>query len=433
MRRLGASTGAEHAAVLQKLARNAEEKLSDTEQATGFLHQILADDPGNTLALRELQRILRAGERWYDLVDVLTKHAEAEAAAGKTASALELRVAIADVWELKLDSPDSAAEALEKVLEVAPTNVAALLSLARLHEAAERWDEAGQALERAAAAATSGRDAAEIHYRNAQILKARAASDDAQPSSEVEALLLRALDNDQTHRPTLVALEKMARDANEPDRLVQLLQLQLDISEDDGERKKLLGEIAALYKGPIRHPSQAVMYLELLTKLAPDEIGPREDLAEALLASGRTDEAATLMRQLVDHLTKARRGKDVARYHQRLGAIAEAKSDLATAATHFEAAYKLDPSQPATLVALGRLALARNDQEGARKFYRALLLQNFDEAGSGVSKAEVYLVLGRLHAAAKEIPKARNMFERGLEIDPKNTELKQALATLPSG
>jgi tetratricopeptide (TPR) repeat protein len=399
------------------MARNAEERLSDSEQAVGYLHQILVDDPNNTLAHRELERILRQTERWYDLVDVMTKHAEVEAAAGRTAAALQLRVAIADVWEQRLDSPDSAAEALEKVLEVAPTNVPALLSLARLHEAAERWDDAGQALERAAAAATSGRDAAEIHYRNAQILRAKDA-----PPAEVEALLLRALDNDQTHRQTLAALEKLARHAREPDRLVQLLQLQLEISEDDGERKKLLAEIAALYKGPIRHPA-----------LAPEDIAAREDLAEALLAAGRADQAAQLMRGLIDQLTKARRGKDVARYHQRLGAIAEAKGDSAGAAESFGAAYKLDPGQPATLMALGRIALARNELENARKYYRALLLQNFDEASSGVSKAEVYLVLGRLHLAAKEISKARNMFERGLEIDPKNAELKQALATLPTG
>ncbi|HEY2902981.1 MAG TPA: tetratricopeptide repeat protein, partial [Polyangia bacterium] len=237
---------------------------------------------------------------------------------------------------------------------------------------------------------------------------------------------------DQTHRQTLVALEKLARDAKEPDRLVQLLQLQLEISEDDSERKKLLAEIAALYKGPLRHPAQAVTYLELLTTLAPEDLAAREDLAEALLAAGRADEAAQLMRGLIDQLTKARRGKDVARYHQRLGGIAEAKGDTAGAAESFGAAYKLDPSQPATLLALGRIALARNELENARKFYRALLLQNFDEASSGVSKAEVYLVLGRLHLAAKEIPKARNMFERGLEIDPKNAELKQALATLPT-
>ena len=40
-------------------------------------------------------------------------------------------------------------------------------------------------------------------------------------------------------------------------------------------------------------------------------------------------------------------------------------------------------------------------------------------------------VLGRLHQQANELPKARNMFERGLECDPKHDALKRALAEVP--
>ena len=82
------------------------------------------------------------------------------------------------------------------------------------------------------------------------------------------------------------------------------------------------------------------------------------------------------------------------------------------------------------MAALGRLAFRGGDLESARKYYRSLLLQNFDEKTAGVSKAEVYLMLGRMHVLANEIPKARNMFERGLEVDPANVDLKAALAGL---
>ena len=75
--------------------------------------------------------------------------------------------------------------------------------------------------------------------------------------------------------------------------------------------------------------------------------------------------------------------------------------------------------------------MRENDMEKARKFYRSLLLQNFDEVTAGASKAGVYLALGRIHVMAKEIHKARNMFERGLENDPKNEDLKKALKNLP--
>ncbi len=429
-RRLNAVSGPAQIAVLLKLAKNAETRLSDLEQASGYLRQVLDVDPTSVSAYVELERTLRAGERWYDLVEVLGKHADLEGAAGRKPAELALRVAIADVWERELSSPESAVEALEKVLEVAPTNVAALLSMARIHEAAERWDDASAALERAAATATSGPEAAEIHFRNAQIQRAKDA-----PADEIEALLLRALDASPTHLPTLEALEAGARDANDDEKLVQLLELRLEATPVDAKNeaalRKLLGELAGLYK-KLGRGAEAVPVLERLVAMSPGEIGGREELADALIAAGRTAEAVAIARDLIEQLGKARRGKEAARWYQRLGAIAIADGDLAAASEHFNAAYKLDPAHPLTLSALGRLAFERGDLETSRKFYRSLLLQSFDEATTGVSKAEVYLMLGRMHVSAKEIPKARNMFERGLETDPKNELLKQALAQLPA-
>ncbi len=425
LRRLGSASGADQVAVLLKLARNAEQKLSDVDQAVGFLRQLLDADPGNGFGYLELERILRAAERWYDLVEVLAKHADVEAAAGRTPTELALRVAIANVWEKDLDSPESAAEALEKVLEVAPDNVAALLSLARVHERNERWDEAGEALERAAATARDPAEIAEIQFRNATILGSKGAE-----PAEIEGALLRAIDADATHRPTLAALEKIAREANDEERLTSILDLQLHAAADDDERRRLLREIAGLYGGPLAQPAAALPYLERLVALDPTEIPGREQLAEALIAAGRTDQATRIIGELVAELTKARRGKETARWQTRLGTIAEARGDAEGAAASFNAAYKLDPSHPATIAALGRIAYRRSDFEAARKFYRSLLLQNFDDATAGVSKVEVYLMLGRMHLLANEPSKARNMFERGLEIDPKNIDLKAALGGL---
>jgi tetratricopeptide (TPR) repeat protein len=425
MRRLSAVAGADQIPVLLKLARNAEQKLSDTDQALGFLRQILDLDPRNGFTYLELERIMRANERWYDLVEVLGLHADMEGAAGRRPTELALRVAIADVWEKELDSPDSAAEAIEKVLEAAPENVGALLTLARLHERSERWDDAAAALERAASSAGAPAEVAEIQFRTAETLRRK----EADPA-EIERALLRALDADPTHRPTLDALEELARAAKDDERLVQLLELGLETPLSDDDRKKRLREIATLYAGPLAQPSAALPALERLVTLDPTEIPGREQLAEALIASGRVAEAARLMEQLIVELGKVRRGKDAARWHTRLGVIAEARGDAAGAAASFGAAYKLDPTHPATVAALGRLAFRSGDFDSARKYYRSLLLQNFDEKTAGVSKSEVYLMLGRMHVAANELSKARNMFERGLEVEPANVDLKAALRGL---
>src|SRR5213076_2517932 len=114
-------------------------------------------DAANTYAFLELERLLRANARWYDLVEVLGLHADAESKAGRKPAELALRVAIAGVWEKELDSPDSAAEALEK----------------------------------AAANASAPAEIAEIQFRNAQILIRKEAD-----ATEIERALLRALDAD---------------------------------------------------------------------------------------------------------------------------------------------------------------------------------------------------------------------------------------------
>jgi tetratricopeptide (TPR) repeat protein len=69
----------------------------------------------------------------------------------------------------------------------------------------------------------------------------------------------------------------------------------------------------------------------------------------------------------------------------------------------------------------------KQDWEKARRVYRSLVLQNIDP-GAGVTKADVYYQLGMIHIHLGEAPKARGMFQRGLELEPGNEQLKRALA-----
>ena len=117
-------------------------------------------------------------------------------------------------------------------------------------------------LERAAANTHEPSEIAEIHFRNATILRTK----EADPA-EIEAALLRAVDADAGHRPTLEALERLARDAKDDERLANILDLQLHTATDDGERGRLLREIAGLYGGQLAQPAAALPYLERLVAL----------------------------------------------------------------------------------------------------------------------------------------------------------------------
>jgi tetratricopeptide (TPR) repeat protein len=425
LRRLTATKGDDQVAVLFKLAENASKQLDDSERALSYLHQVLDADPKNRGAYGEIERILTAQERWHDLIDLLERRADLEAKSGDGNAELAARAAVAEIWANRLGSPESALETLETILARDPKHVPSLLALARIHEAAESWSDARSALERAAKLAAAGKETAEINYRVGRILAAESG-----PAEEVEARYLAALEADATHTGALEALENLARTAGNFGQLVQILELRERLEKDETKRKSLLSEIGNLYTG-LGQPAEAIGPLQRLSEMSAGDLTVQENLGKALVASGRVDEGERILTALVDQMTRGRQNKNVARLQQVLGTLAEGRGDLNLAEQRLAAAYQLDPTHAATLAALARIAARRNDPEKARRYYRSLLLQNFDEKSVGVSKAEVYYALGKLHQQAGELPKARNMFERGLELDPQNAAYKQALAELP--
>ncbi|MDQ3365022.1 MAG: hypothetical protein M3680_06310 [Myxococcota bacterium] len=51
-------------------------------------------------------------------------------------------------------------------------------------------------------------------------------------------------------------------------------------------------------------------------------------------------------------------------------------------------------------------------------------------AGRSTAKGEVYRALGRIHIELGESPKVKSMFQRGLELEPGNQKLRDALSAL---
>jgi tetratricopeptide (TPR) repeat protein len=119
----------------------------------------------------------------------------------------------------------------------------------------------------------------------------------------------------------------------------------------------------------------------------------------------------------------------VALYRQRQAGILESQGDIDGALAAYEEAFRVNPTDTETMAGLGRIYMARQVWDKARRVYRSMVLQNLDP-DLGVSKAEVYFNLGTIHVQMNEPAKAKGMFQRGLELEPDNQALQQALAGL---
>ena len=195
--------------------------------------------------------------------------------------------------------------------------------------------------------------------------------------------------------------------------------------------RELLGVLRfLLHREKLGKPADALPALENARRLAPSDTTILEPLAEAYFAAGRLTEALPIYQGMIDATlaaNKGRRTKELAKLHYRVGGIAEQVGDTGKALEQYNAAYAIDAGHPPTLAAIGRLSMTAGDWEKARRVFRSLLLQNLD-ANSGIRKAEVYLALGEIHEKTNEAPKAVGMYERGLELEPHNEVLKQALS-----
>ncbi|HEY2749485.1 MAG TPA: tetratricopeptide repeat protein, partial [Polyangia bacterium] len=404
----------------KKLVALAVDKHKSPDDAIGYLHEILQLDPEEAEANAKLLELLDKTERFNDLIDVLTEQADRRARAGDTEGEIALLVRAADVWEERLKNPEASTEILERILARDPSNVRALMSLARIYEGAHDVDKARATLQKATELAETAAERAELHFRLGNI-EADAAGDEAG-----EPHWLRAVDDDASHTGALAKLETLARARGDFGRVADLLALRLERTPE-AEKKAVYVELAEVYGKKLKQPDRALPYLEALAKEAPEDATVVEPLAELYFAAGRYDDALPLFRGLAEKLQKGRKSRDLARLSQRIGAIAEKKGDTKLAMEQYNAAFQIDPQHTATMVALGRLYLAASEWDKARRIYRSMLLQNLDPA-AGIGKADVYLALGEIHEKLGEGPKALGMYERGIELDGGHAALKAAIA-----
>jgi tetratricopeptide (TPR) repeat protein len=410
-------------AIHAEMARNAESRRNSIDDAVAAWYSALDVDNTYQPAYAELERLLRAGERWHDLVELLERLAELQATLGDGNAEIAALARAADVWEAELDNPDAAGEILEKILAREPGSVAALTRLSKIYERSGDFDKCKGTLEQALRLAPTGRDAADLFYRLGEV--ARVGDDD--PDTAV-LHLKQALVHDSTHGAAIAALEKLARDRRDSLLLADMLGRRVALIGSPSERVALLVELADLERRANRS-DLALAALANAAQDAPDDVRVLAPLADLYFAAGRLDEAAPIYDRLAKEAKAERRMKDVARFRQRQGAILEARGDRPGALGAYEEALRVNPTDVHTMTGLGRLYFESSDWEKARKIYQSLVLQNIDTE-SGVTKGEVYWALGTIHLQLGQPPKARSMFQRGLEIEPHNPKLKEALSSL---
>ena len=285
------------AEVAYRFGREADNQLAagQAERILALLEEALSFDPKSRRAEMVLERVLRQQQRWNDLAAAIERFALSAPKEEKVVSWVRL----ARVLAKKLKSPERAAAAYERALDVAPGHPEASSFLADLFNANEMWDHLVALYEaQLSRGALRSRDEelgallqiAMVHWRK------RGRPEAAEPFFE----RLRRID--PSHPGMLSFFREWCTSRGEGPRLAAVLTDAQRAMPDGAERTAIVAEIAKLAEEGA-NAQKAIEHWRAVLRHEPGNIEAREALKRIYRQNGNYNALADLLRQELERHT----------------------------------------------------------------------------------------------------------------------------------
>jgi tetratricopeptide (TPR) repeat protein len=275
--------------ILTEAANMLLDRLERPEEAEAVYRSVVAldeDDPELVLpACRALQSIYDEREDFARLTEVLATQARLESHDDVRRT---LHQRIGQIYEEQLNLPDKAIEAYKAQFGDDMDDVAPLISLERLYEETEAWQELADTLRQLEERADDGPTRRGYMVKAAEVL-----TDHLDAGDEAIAAWRGVLDDFGPDGLVLGALVDLYEDAERWDDLVEALKSWLDLSKDEDERIELLASVGDVRSHKLDDPDGALEAFRDVLAIDPANEEAREAMAEML-----SHDAAHIKRQV---------------------------------------------------------------------------------------------------------------------------------------
>ncbi|HTA20865.1 MAG TPA: hypothetical protein VK989_16340, partial [Polyangia bacterium] len=412
------------------------EKLGATEGAIDVFRRIQALQPQNARAQRALREIyaqsgdFAALEAMYveqgafsDLCDQLTSLADRTADMGARTRLLE-RVASLSVE--KLNQPERALKAYERILTTDPQNRRAALALVPLYRQAQKWPRLLATYE-ALLGPAAAQEGASLAERLELLAEARLICEQRLGSKGLAfQWAARAFEAAPKNEAVRADLERVAGEADEQAPLAALYAKRADATTDAEERLWLLRRALRLNLTKLYKPVEARAFAERIVA----ELG-HDDEADAALEQIFTQTKAWPELAKLLH-GRADRAPDIGERVKQLFRIAQLEEervgDAAAAARTFGAIVEAEPANDKALKALARVAEARQDWAGLVDVLRRELEVRGRDGATAGAREELLLRIGQIQET--RLADAAATFASYREVLQTNPESPAAVAGL---
>lgn len=274
-----------------KMGQVLEQKLREPERAVQFFERSreLAPEVGNR-SLGALDRLYSSLEQFGKQADVLEALAQA---APEAQEKVALLFRLGQLATERLDSPDRAADAFEKILQVDPKHAPSLRSLEALYEAAQSHDKLHRVLV-AQRDLAQGAERERILNRLA-VVSAEGLGDIQQSISTYRELLAKNPRNEQA----FAALDKLLEQAQEYEPLRELLAGKLAVTVDPRELVRLNERLGRVLLSRLNKPEEAIPYFKAALERDARHRGALDALREIFEQTDKRDDLVVVLRRLV--------------------------------------------------------------------------------------------------------------------------------------
>jgi len=415
-------TDAERVSLYERMASAWEERFGKLDRAAEALEKIVALDPRNYAAYRELARIYNQAGRWEALVETYRNHINNTT---DVATRVDLYVAMGAVYEGQLQDFDRAIEAYTDVLSFDADEPRALDALGRLYERIQEWDRAIDVMSQLVELVQDARKQVDLYCRIGRIEYGQLGN-----AQDAETNFLRGLAVEPGHVATMEALTRLYSDRGDWLKAAQMMVRAEQHTAVVLDKVRLLHEAARIYYDRLREPEAAKQLFAAVIALDPEHVDAGRPLADLYFQAREWAPLAPVIEMLVRKVAQTRPDpRDLNELYYRAARTADELGDFDRAVRHYEAAYNIDSTYLPTLIGRADLLFKMQEWDAAGKIYQTILVQHRDSQAEA-EVVRIYYRLGMVRQNLGERKKALNMFEKALEIDPTHRDTLEAVVAL---
>ncbi|MCP4674274.1 MAG: tetratricopeptide repeat protein [Deltaproteobacteria bacterium] len=290
---------------LEDMAHLAAERLSDHAQAIQLWRQVLEIDPESGEALTSLEKLSERAKDWEGLTDVIERRVErTDGEDEKVALLTKLGIVFKD----RLRDPTRAAGAWKKVLEVKPGHAKAMRSLKEAYLAAQDWEALEElysevddyeglveVLGIAADRISDPETKKKLSFRCAEIY-----DDPIGQSDRAVRHYERVLSVEAKNERAARALAPIYRRGEKWNRLLNVLEILLDYTDEKDERVGLMEEIREIAATRMNNRALAFDWAAKAFSEKPNDEAVRETLETAAEAGDKFEELVSVYKEKLD-------------------------------------------------------------------------------------------------------------------------------------